>query len=384
MSKASVIVPLRLNSKSIPKKNIRPLGGKPMCGWILEAAANANGVGQVVVSTEAQEIMDVISTLHLPVDFVRRPEELAGDKSTTESVMLHALDACQHQTIVLVQATSPLLTSQDIDAALDLFWQGRYDSLLSAVRTKAFFWTDDGHPINYDPLSRPMRQDFNGCLQENGAIYITSAEALRTSGCRLSGKIGVFEMSADTSVELDEPHDWEHVSRLLAHRSSTEADSEASFPRIKAVVCDVDGTLTDGGMYYGADGELIKKFNTRDAVGLSQLKDHGIRVLIVTAEDSPAVTARMKKLQISDYHSGIRDKVKFLDSFFAEQKIDWSEVGYFGDDLNDVPAMKKAKWVACPADACPEVQSLAHYRCTAAGGMGAVREACRTLLEKLN
>ncbi len=381
MKLASVIVPLRLNSKSIPKKNIRDLVGKPMCGWVLEAAAKASGVGQIVVSTESQEIIDVVSTLNLPVDFVRRPDELAGDKSTTEAVMLHALEACRFPTIMLIQATSPLLEASHIDAALNQYWSGDYNSLLSAIRTKCFFWSDDGKPLNYDPLKRPMRQDFPGCLQENGALYITSDSGLKSTGCRLNGKISVFEMDAETAVELDEPHDWQHVEQVLRKRINSSTSSVQALPKIKCVICDVDGTLTDGGMYYGADGELLKKFNTRDAVRLSQLKDLGIKVLIVTSEDSPAVAARMKKLQISDYHPGIKDKLTFVSDFLTKQGWTWSDVGYFGDDINDVPAMKKAAWVACPSDACPEVKEIAHFQSTCPGGSGAVREACRKIIE---
>jgi N-acylneuraminate cytidylyltransferase len=120
--------------------------------------------------------------------------------------------------LVTIQATSPLLTSHDLDRALAQFHEQPLDSMLSAVRTKRFFWNDDATPINYDPLHRPRRQDFRGTLMENGAFYITRHDILEQHQCRLGGKIGIYEMDESTAVEIDEPEDWVLVERLLLQR----------------------------------------------------------------------------------------------------------------------------------------------------------------------
>jgi len=90
--------------------------------------------------------------------------------------------------------------------------------MLSAVRTKRFFWHDDATPINYDPLRRPRRQDFHGTLMENGAFYVTRRDILQRYQCRLGGKVGIYEMDESTAVEIDELEDWVRVERLLLHR----------------------------------------------------------------------------------------------------------------------------------------------------------------------
>jgi N-acylneuraminate cytidylyltransferase len=216
--KVVALIPLRGGSKSIPKKNIRFLAGRPLCGWVIQAASDAHSINEVFVSTDSREIRNVVEQMPYPVKVCDRPAEFASDEASTESVMLHFADLVEFDLLVTIQATSPLLTSADLDAAIKVFRAGGYDSMLSAVRTKRFFWTDDGLPINYDPRNRPRRQDFAGTLMENGAFYITKRDVLLSTGCRLGGKVGIYEMDEGSAVEIDEPDDWDKVVRLLEER----------------------------------------------------------------------------------------------------------------------------------------------------------------------
>jgi len=213
-----VLLPLRAGSKSIPKKNIKPLAGKPLAAWSLEAAAGASQIDAVYVSTDSADIAEVVQGLGLGVKVIIRPAEFATDEASTESVMMHFMREVPFDVLVTIQATSPLLTAQDLDRAMEQFQAQGLDSLLSAVRTKRFFWNDDATPINYDPLHRPRRQNFLGTLMENGAFYITRRDILERHQCRLGGKIGIYEMDESTAVEIDEPEDWVLVERLLLQR----------------------------------------------------------------------------------------------------------------------------------------------------------------------
>lgn len=212
------ICPLRGGSKSIPKKNIKPLASKPLSAWTLEAAADCEAINAVYVSTDSEEISDVVHELGLGVQVIKRPAEYATDEASTEAVMLHFMSQVDFDVLVTIQATSPLLTAHDLNRALVQFHDQQLDSMLSAVRTKRFFWHDDATPINYDPLHRPRRQDFRGTLMENGAFYITKHDILQRHQCRLGGKIGIYEMDESTAVEIDEPEDWVRVERLLLQR----------------------------------------------------------------------------------------------------------------------------------------------------------------------
>lgn len=214
------LIPLRGGSKSIPKKNIKPLAGKPLSAWTLEAAAACVAINTVYVSTDSDEIAEVVQGLDSGIQVIMRPVEYATDEASTEAVMLHFKSQVDFDVLVTIQATSPLLTAHDLDRALAQFNEQQLDSMLSAVRTKRFFWHDDATPINYNPLSRPRRQDFPGTLMENGAFYITRHEILQRYQCRLGGKVGIYEMDESTAVEIDEPGDWERVERMLLQRKA--------------------------------------------------------------------------------------------------------------------------------------------------------------------
>ena len=221
--KIVALVPLRGGSKSIPYKNIKKLAGKPLAYWSLVAAVNSKYIDEVWVSTEDLKIKKTVLGLGLGIKVLDRPEEFAQDISSTEAVMLHFAKKVPFDILVTLQATSPLTTGQDIDRAIEAMTDGNYDSLLTGVLTKKFHWTPAGKPLNYDPKSRPRRQDWPGTITENGAFYITKRETLEQTLCRLGGRIKVFEMPAETEIELDEPDDWAKVAKLLKKRKNIKS-----------------------------------------------------------------------------------------------------------------------------------------------------------------
>jgi N-acylneuraminate cytidylyltransferase len=194
------------------------MAGKPLCAWTLEAATACPSIDSVYVSTDSGEIADLVQGLGLGVQILMRPAEYATDEASTDAVILHFMSKVDFDLLVTIQATSPLLTNRDLDHAIVQFQNRPQDSMLSAVRSKRFFWRDDATPINYDPSHRPRRQEFRGTLMENGAFYITKRSCLQNNHCRLGGRIGIYEMDDSTAIEIDEPQDWERVERLLLQR----------------------------------------------------------------------------------------------------------------------------------------------------------------------
>lgn len=379
-SRVVVLVPLRGGSKGIPGKNIKPLGGRPLCAWTLEAACGAKHIDQVFVSTDSAEITGVVGSLKLPVSIVQRPAELATDTASTESVMLHLASQIPFDVLVTLQATSPLTTSEDIDLALEKFDREHLDSLVTGVLQKRFYWTPSGQPLNYDPLHRPRRQDWAGTILENGAFYITRRSVLEQTRCRLGGRIGVYAMPPETAVEIDDPEDWLSLQRMIVQRK--QADLGPVLRQIRLVMVDVDGTLTDGGMYYSAEGEIMKRFDTRDAVGLHRLEEAGVAVVIVTRENSSIAEARARKLNLP-CRIGITDKCAMLEELCREHHLQPGQIGVIGDDLNDLDCMKKAGFAACPNDAQPCVKACCHWIASSTGGHGAVREIAELLLRAI-
>lgn len=150
---------------------------------------------------------------------------------------------------------------------------------------------------------------------------------------------------------------------------------------VKLIVLDVDGTLTDGGIYYSESGNEIKKFNTKDAAGILACQAIGIECMILTGRKSKAVEKRAGDLQIKYVYQGIADKMTFLLDFIMEHGWDLQEVLYIGDDLNDVKCMNIAGVVGCPADAPPEILQKADYIASHRGGYGAVRDVLFSYLK---
>lgn len=370
------LVPLRGGSKSIPMKNIKEIAGYPLCYYVLKAASEAPSIAETIVSTDSEQIAGVVESLGLGARVVWRPPELATDEASTESVMLHIASTSRFATLVTLQATSPLTTSGDLENALAMLSRDGYDSIVTGVVSKRFYWDTSGRPLNYDPADRPRRQDFRGSVVENGAFYVTTRELLERHHCRLGGRVGVHIMAQDTLTEIDEPDDWRAVENLLLAR---RRQSMSAIAVVKVLVCDVDGTMTNGGMFYSAEGEALKQFNTRDAVGLRMLAQKGIRVVVITGEDSPAVAARMSKLGITDYFPGVADKLTFLTAYCRREGIGLEHVAYIGDDLNDVECMRRASVAACPSDAVEEVIEACSISLSSRGGDGAVREFCDIL-----
>ncbi len=208
-------IPLRGGSKGIPNKNIRKIAGKPLCAWALEAALDAKVFSRVVVSTDSQHIAGVVAQISDRIDIINRPPHLATDTAPTEGAMLHAASILDFDVITTIQATSPLTRAQDFELAMKKYFDGGYDSMLTAVRDRGFFWTLQKRPVNYNPTKRPMRQDHDGWYRENGAFYVTSRVILESAGCRIGGRVGIYEMSPETRVEIDDMNDWIIVERLL-------------------------------------------------------------------------------------------------------------------------------------------------------------------------
>lgn len=155
-----------------------------------------------------------------------------------------------------------------------------------------------------------------------------------------------------------------------------------SAAQIKYLVIDVDGTMTDAGIYYDEHGNELKKFCTKDAAGFFAAHQVGIRLMVLTGRECQATTRRMQEMKFDYIVQNIKDKSAYLEDFMKKNGIRREEIGYIGDDLNDLPPMKLCGFVGCPADACEEVKAYADYVSGINGGSGAVRDVICALLKE--
>lgn len=221
------IIPARGGSKGVPGKNLRPMLGKPLLVHTVEQARQSKTLDHIYVSTDNEEIARVATESGASV--IERPVHLSGDGASSESALVHALDlhwaknGADPDVVVFLQCTSPLRDAGDIDEALTQMAATDSDSMLSVTPSHRFFWnqTADGPvPVNYQVQSRPLRQDMAPQFMENGSLYLFKPWVLRKTGSRLGGRIALFVMPPEASLEIDSELDFRLVEEMMRLRSA--------------------------------------------------------------------------------------------------------------------------------------------------------------------
>jgi 3-deoxy-D-manno-octulosonate 8-phosphate phosphatase (KDO 8-P phosphatase) len=166
---------------------------------------------------------------------------------------------------------------------------------------------------------------------------------------------------------------------VIQNMKNEEIKEKAS--KIKLLLTDCDGVLTDGGVYYGEQGEVLKKFNMKDGMGVERLRKLAdVQTGIITGEMSPSVAKRAEKLQITELHLGIKDKLLVLMQIMVNKNLSKEQIAYIGDDVNDIEIMQKVGLTACPSDAISFTKKIADYICENKGGEGCFREFAELII----
>lgn len=399
------IIPARGGSQGVPRKNLMPVGGVPLIVRAVRAARAARTVDLVAVTTDDREIAEAATAAGAIV--VRRPASLAGGTASSESALLHAIDALEGRrdgdrapgndgddsdgagqgiavsTVVFVQATSPFIDPADIDRGVDLVTAGRFDSVFSAHETYGFLWASTpggvARAVNHDAAHRPRRQDREPHYIETGAFYIFDAAGFRAAGHRFFGRIGIVHVAGRTAIEIDDPHQLE-VARALAPFIDRAGPDQTI--DVDAVVTDFDGVHTDDTAFVDGDGGEHVRVSRSDGLGVARLRRAGIPMLILSTETHPVVAARAAKLR-AEVRQAVDDKASALSEWAAGHGIPLSRVAYLGNDVNDLAAMALVGWPVAVADARPEVRAAARRVLGRRGGDGAVRELAELVLAAL-
>jgi len=238
------MIPARGGSKSIPKKNIKEIAGKPLVYYAIEAANRSKLIDEVCVSTDSEEIAKMCSGL----SFIHmRDPKCATDEASTASVMRDFAESHEFDHLVVIQCTSPMLTATDLDFGIVKHLSGKYESMVSVVRQHRFVWKEEvgsacpvdhrqfdawgtriAYPVNHELLVRPRRQDWGGMLVENGAFVIRERKSFMATGSRLSGRVGLYKMPDNSYIEIDNHDDFIMVERLLEERNDKRMGISAS------------------------------------------------------------------------------------------------------------------------------------------------------------
>tara|TARA_B100000902_G_C27317443_1_gene922236 strand:+ start:3082 stop:4221 length:1140 start_codon:yes stop_codon:yes gene_type:complete len=367
-------IPARKGSKSIRLKNIKYFCGRPLIYWNLMSLQESN-VDKIVVATDSKKIKSVVNGFNFSkVELYDRKMVNAQDDSTTESVMLEYIEQSElsdSDIFILVQATSPFTQPNNFNEGLEL--KKSYDTVLSCAINKKFNWSEDGVSLSYDINNRPRRQNYKGNLIENGAFYISSVKDISKNKNRISGNIGIYKMPEYSSIEIDEPLDWIVAEKIM--RKYLLNKKIIDVRNIKIILSDVDGVLTDGGMYYCENGDEMKKFCVYDGMAFKLLQEKGFKVGIITTENRNLNRRRAKKLNLDfDFH-GAEDKLKIIEDLCVEESINIDQIAYIGDDINCFKLLSNVGLAACPLNAVDKIKNIPNIiQLNRKGGNGVFRE----------
>lgn len=397
----------------MPAKNLAPVGGVPLVARTVRECRATRLVTDVVVSTDDAAI--AAAAREAGAEVVLRPAAIAGDKSSSEAAVLHALDAHEAlqgaavDVVLLVQCTSPFIVREDIDGVVNAIVEKGADTALTVAPFHGFVWRDaddepaapaaveraaveggtdtlvapaatsGGYGVNHDKSFRQMRQDRPQDLLETGAVYAMDASGFREAKHRFFGRTELVRTDPARVLEIDDPHD---LSRARALAPLFDANRPGSLPTaedIDAVVLDFDGTQTDDKVLIDSDGREFVTVHRGDGLGIAALRKSGLPLLILSTEQNPVVAARARKLQIPVLH-GIDRKDLALKQWCEEQGIAPERVLYVGNDVNDLPCFGLVGWPVAVASAHDVVRGAARAVTTLPGGDGAIREIATWIL----
>ena len=376
------VIPARAGSKGIPGKNLAQVAGRPLIARAVAAAVSARAIDSVYVTTDGQDI--AAEAKRAGARIIDRPHQLAGDLASSESALLHALDVLardgvEPDVLVFLQATSPFIDPDDLDAAVERVRSARRRRrvLRGAGRTRSSGGCRDGTAtaVNHDASIRPRRQDREPEYRETGAFYVMDARGFREHRHRFFGRVAVAEVSA-TAVDRHRrsaPTCWPHPPSPRSSAPPTRID-------VDAVVTDFDGVHTDDRASVHTDGTETVVVNRRDGMGVRLLREAGVPVLILSTETNPVVAARAAKLRVEVLH-GIDDKATALREWAAASRTSPSTASptWATTSTTSAPSASSAGRIAV-ADAHPLVIGAARRVLGRRGGDGAVRELADLVL----
>jgi 3-deoxy-manno-octulosonate cytidylyltransferase (CMP-KDO synthetase) len=399
--RVALVIPARFGSTRLPGKPLADLLGKPMVQWVYEKAMQVLSASSVVVATDNQKIVDAVNIFGGRV-VLTSPNHPSGTDRLVE--VMGQVDA---DIYINLQGDEPLVRPEDVeqlaqgmlaDPSIDvgtLYHPIKDDEAQNPNAVKvvlgqqgnALYFSRSPIPYPRDGDQHPGFKKHVGVyayrkrILEQYAILPASAleqteqlEQLRLLSAGL--RIRAFEV-APTGPGVDTPECLEKVRAILAGKPYSPVSPLAS---VKLLITDVDGVLTDGGIYYDASGECLKRFHVRDGLGMRLLEESGIRVAVLSGRDSATLRKRVADLGITLCAFGVKDKEAACQALMVEAGVTSEQTACIGDDSIDLPAFKVCGLSYAVADAPIYVKQQATGVLSLAGGQGALRELADAIL----
>ena len=383
--KIAGFVPAKANSNRVPRKNSQEILGVPLFLW---AANNLNRVldrADIYIDSDSQEMREMAEGLGFCA--IARPDALATNATNGNEFMLWQSSQVDADIYVQHLAPMPFLREETLKKAIAAVSEGGYASAIGVLERQHYYWKD-GKPA-YDIAGLPNSVELPKSTIEGMGLYVVRKDALLNQRVRAAHPCAHIKLDSFEAIDIDYPDD---LALARATAKGLDQDSDyvsgireifSALKNIKLVVLDVDGVMTDGGMYYSENGDQLKKFNAKDGMAIASLKSCGIDVAFLSSGYTKAIIpARAKTLGVERLYVGREKKLDILGDWLAELKLDWEQVAYIGDDINDLHVIEKVGLSACPADAVANVRKSVHIQLEATGGNACVREFADTYLLK--
>jgi YrbI family 3-deoxy-D-manno-octulosonate 8-phosphate phosphatase len=410
MTEILAIVPARGGSKGIPRKNIRNFAGWPLIAWSIAAGKQSSAVTRVIVSTDDEEIAAVARQYGAEVPFLR-PSEFAQDNSTDLPSFEHALkwlaehEGYKPEVVIQLRPTSPIRPPDLVDKAVKILLDHRdadcVRGVVPAGQNPHKMWRispeeGDGKGamtplLNADGIAEPFnapRQILPQVYWQTGHIDAIRADTILKKGSMTGDKVYPLIIDARYTVDIDNLADWvKYEAAVYSGGLKLVSPGRRGRPmpeKIKLIVSDFDGVITDNRVWTDQDGRETVAASRSDSMRVRELGELGVEVMILSSEPNSVVMARASKMGIEAVHGiDIRGKGEALKKLLAEKKVDASQVVYIGNDFNDLPCFEIAAWGVAVADAYPEVLQAADLVLSRPGGYGALRELCDLVLKSI-
>jgi len=400
MVEVLALIPARGGSKSIPRKNIKLMGGHPLIAYSIEAALQSSFVNRAVVSTDDQKIAEIAVSYGAEAPFIR-PAKFAQDDTMDLPVFQHALrwladeESYRPEVVVQLRPTSPFRPPGLVDGAVQVILDHPQASSVRGVvpsKQNPFKMWQIGQggrmiPLLETDFEEPFnmpRQDLPDTYWQTGHIDVIRSETI-LNGSMSGAKIFPYHIKPRFSVDLDTPLDWKlaewRLQKLGGDIVSPAGVGGTTVRDVSLVVLDFDGVLTDNRVYVNQVGEETIAAHRGDGMGIALLKESGVEVIILSTEENPVVSARAGKLNVP-VQQGIKDKGAALKSLLTDKQIPSHEVVYLGNDVNDLPCFPIVGRAAAVADAHPKVLEKADLLLSKKGGEGAVRELADLIIKQ--
>jgi N-acylneuraminate cytidylyltransferase len=213
------LVPMKGHSERVPHKNIRPLAGKPACHWILKSLSQSKYISEIIVDTDDREIADTVSQNFNKATIIMRPDFLLGDMVTIQPLIEYDMSQTEGRYFLQTHSTNPLLTTETIDKAIELFFaQKEHDALFSVTEIRTRFYWPDGRGINHDPNHLVRTQDLEPIYEENSCLYIFSRETNEKVKNRLGSNPLMYPINVLEATDIDNIEDFYWCDFLLQHK----------------------------------------------------------------------------------------------------------------------------------------------------------------------